>query len=153
MEDTPFFQNVYLLIWLHGIIVVACRILVTAHGLLSVVCRLSCSVARGTLVPQPGLEPKSPALEGGLLTTGSPGKSWKIHTSNFETYYKTSKIKTVWNWAHWEYRNEILHLQSVDFSSDAQHNSLSKEYSYQQMVLQLSIHAREGGWTHNSCHI
>ena len=153
LEDIPLFLNAYLFLWLHGITVVACRILVAAHGLLSVVCAPSCSMARGTLAPQPGLEPKSSALQGGLLTTGPPGKSWKIHTSNFKTYYKTTKIKTAWNWAHWEYRNETLHLQSVDFSSGAQHNSLGKEYSYQQMVLQLSIHATEGGWTHNSCHI
>ena len=26
------------------------------------------------LVPQPGVEPMSPALQGGFLTTGSPGK-------------------------------------------------------------------------------
>ena len=27
------------------------------------------------LVPQPGVEPTSPALEGGVVTTGLPGKS------------------------------------------------------------------------------
>ena len=32
--------------------------------------RLSCPIARGLLVPQPGIEPTSPALEGGFLTTG-----------------------------------------------------------------------------------
>ena len=32
--------------------------------------RLSCPVARGLLVPQPGTEPMSPTLEGGFLTTG-----------------------------------------------------------------------------------
>ena len=31
--------------------------------------------ACGILVPQPGIEPTSPALEGGFLTTGPPGKS------------------------------------------------------------------------------
>ena len=35
---------------------------------------LSCSVACGILVPGPGIEPTSPALEGGFLTTGPPGK-------------------------------------------------------------------------------
>lgn len=53
--------------------------MVTAHGRLSVVCGPSCSVTRGTLVPQPGLEPKSPALEGGLLTPGPRGKSLLLH--------------------------------------------------------------------------
>ena len=32
--------------------------------------RLSCPVACGILVPQPGIEPKSPALQGRFLTTG-----------------------------------------------------------------------------------
>ena len=39
---------------------------------------LSCPVARGILVPQPGLEPVSPSLEGGFLTTEPPGKSWSL---------------------------------------------------------------------------
>ena len=36
---------------------------------------LSCATACGILVPQPGIEPMSPALAGGFLTTGPPGKS------------------------------------------------------------------------------
>ena len=35
---------------------------------------LSCPAACGILVPQPGIEPASPALEGRLFTTGPPGK-------------------------------------------------------------------------------
>ena len=35
-------------------------------------------MACGTLVPRPGLEPTPPALEGGVLTTGPPGKSLLI---------------------------------------------------------------------------
>ena len=35
----------------------------------------SCPMACGILVPQLGIEPLSPALEGGFLTTGPPGKS------------------------------------------------------------------------------
>ena len=42
--------------------------LVVAH-------RLSCPVACGILVPQPGIKPMSPALQGRFLTTGPPGKS------------------------------------------------------------------------------
>ena len=34
---------------------------------------LSCPMADGILVPQPGLKPTSLALEGGFLTTGPPG--------------------------------------------------------------------------------
>ena len=37
--------------------------------------RLSCFKACGILVPQPGIEPVSPALPGRFLTTGPPGKS------------------------------------------------------------------------------
>ena len=36
--------------------------------------RLSYSAACGILVPVPGIEFESPVLEGGLLTTGLPGK-------------------------------------------------------------------------------
>ena len=53
-----FFFNIYLFIycWL-------CQVLVVAR-------RLSCPAACGILVPRPGIEPTSPALEGGFLTTG-----------------------------------------------------------------------------------
>ena len=40
-----------------------------------VACRLSCPVACGILVPQPGIEPTSSALEGGFFTIGPRGKS------------------------------------------------------------------------------
>ena len=33
------------------------------------------SVACGIIVPQPGIEPRSPASQGRFLTTGLPGKS------------------------------------------------------------------------------
>ena len=39
-----------------------------AHG-------LSCPMARGILVPGPGMEAGSPAYAGRFLTTGPPGKS------------------------------------------------------------------------------
>ena len=42
--------------------------LVTVHG-------LNCSEPHGILVPGPGIEPMSPALQGGFLTTGPPGRS------------------------------------------------------------------------------
>ena len=40
--------------------------------------QLSCPMACGILVPQPEMEPTSPALEGGFLTTGLPGKSPRV---------------------------------------------------------------------------
>ena len=36
---------------------------------------LSCFLAGGILVPPPGIEPTRPALQGGFLFTGPPGKS------------------------------------------------------------------------------
>ena len=42
---------------------------------LDVACRFICPVACGILVPQTGIEPVSPALEGRFLTTGPPGTS------------------------------------------------------------------------------
>ena len=46
-----------------------------ARGSVFVACSLSCPAACGILVPRPGLGPASPALEGGYLATGPPGKS------------------------------------------------------------------------------
>ena len=56
------------------------------HGLCSLqslgslveVCRLSCLVAYGTLIPQPGIKPKFPALEGQCLTIRTLGKSHEV---------------------------------------------------------------------------
>ena len=57
-----------------GLVIVAhsesVGLVVAAHG-------LSCSTAYGILVPQPGIEPTFPGLQGGFLTTGPPGKSPK----------------------------------------------------------------------------
>ena len=52
---------------------------VDSHGLFSCGTWLSCPTACGVLVSQPGIEPTSPALQGGFLTTGPPQKShpWK----------------------------------------------------------------------------
>ena len=58
-------KNIYLLIWL-------CQDLSCSKWDLSL---LSCPVACGILVPWPGIKPESPALGGGLLTTGPLGKS------------------------------------------------------------------------------
>ena len=98
-------------LWLAGFsLVVACRFSLSSCGARapgrvgSVVCgtralslrcassvvvglRLSCPGACGILVPRPGIEPSSPALEGGFFTTGPPGKSlnWFISISLFSS--------------------------------------------------------------------
>ena len=59
-------KNIYLFyFWLHWVLVVASGLFLVEH-------RLSCPMAYGILVPRPGIEPTSPALEGGFLTTGPP---------------------------------------------------------------------------------
>ena len=45
-------------------------------GSVNAALRLSFPEACGILVPCPGIEPVSPAFQGGFLTTGPPGKSW-----------------------------------------------------------------------------
>ena len=45
------------------------------HEILVVVRGLSCPMACGILVPWPGIEPMSPALQSRLLISGPPGKS------------------------------------------------------------------------------
>ena len=42
---------------------------------LAVAWGLGCTVARGIIVPQPGIQPESPVLEGRFLSMGPPGKS------------------------------------------------------------------------------
>ena len=63
-------------------------------GLLVAVRRLSCSKACGILVPQPEIEPVSPALKGRFLTAGPPGKS--PHTSTY-IFYVTLTWGSVWH--------------------------------------------------------
>ena len=56
--------------------------------------RLSCPAACGILVPRPGIEPASPAQEGGFLTTGPPGKSpTKTFSNNMRGGDKIKKVK------------------------------------------------------------
>ena len=79
---------VYLFIWLprvlvvlHEVFIASCGIfhcgartqLLWCEGSVVVACGPSCSIACGILVPQPGIKPESPALQGGFLTTGPQG--------------------------------------------------------------------------------
>ena len=84
-----FFFNTYLLIWLHGVLVVASHLhcimqdLSSQHmdsaaaglGLSSAAHGLSCPVTCEILDPWPRMEPEYPTLQGGFLTTGLLEKS------------------------------------------------------------------------------
>ena len=54
-------------------------------------CQLGCPIACGILVPRPGIEPISLALEDRFLTTESPGKS---HGKLFLEHFKNSVLCT-----------------------------------------------------------
>ena len=70
--NESFLKNIYLFYFLlHWVLVVARGLFIAEH-------RHSFPIAYGIFVPRPGIEPTSPALEGGFLTTGLPGKSQDI---------------------------------------------------------------------------
>ena len=74
-------QDLHRIMW--GLLLLRTRSLVAARGIWSAqppvvaVNRLSRSTECGVLLLRPGIEPMSPALQGGFLTTGPPGKSPK----------------------------------------------------------------------------
>ena len=64
-------------VWLHRVLVVACRVFVEAHGPCSCGGQAQlCHVE--TLFPDPAIKPASPALRGGFLSTGPPEKSLAV---------------------------------------------------------------------------
>ena len=72
-----------------------CWGLVVACGLFTVARVLSCPKACGILVPQPGIEPTSPALEGRFPTTGPPGK-FSEFLFNWEAFHQLFCILYWW---------------------------------------------------------
>ena len=102
------FLNIYLVLaaW---VVVVACRIFQNLHCggrapecMCSVVVALglSCPEICGILVPQPGMKPMSPALEGRILTTGPPGKSWHMLLKVRMYAHKYYLMKKTWQLVH-----------------------------------------------------
>ena len=86
---------------LHWVLVLSYESFVAAHRFSScdassvVVTRgISCSSTCGILVPQPGIKPVSPALQGRFLTTGPPGKSL-IHIVVQQTLTQYCKATTL----------------------------------------------------------
>ena len=80
--------------WLHQVLVVAPGIFHCSTRALCFVevCRLSCPAACGISVPQPGIEPASPALAGRFSTTAPPGKlKLKIFCTAKETIDKMKR--------------------------------------------------------------
>ena len=75
MASVGFFDCAGSLLWHEGSLVVTRRLTWALECAGSVVALLSCPTACGILVPRPGTEPVTPALDGGLLTTGLLGKS------------------------------------------------------------------------------
>ena len=61
-------------------------------GSVVVMWELRCSEAGGILVPSSSIEPSSPALQDGFLTTGPPGKSLNYYLF-FILKIKQKKIK------------------------------------------------------------
>ena len=80
-------KTIYLCIWLCWVWVAILWIFIVAQW-------LSCPAACGILVPWPGIEPASFAMEGGFLTTGPPGKSQKGNI-NYEIRHLMQPIKTI----------------------------------------------------------
>lgn len=92
--------------WLCWVIVVARKIVLETsqlspwHAVSGVwelqclqLCRFSYSVAYGMLVSQSGIEPSSPTLQGGCLTTEPPGKAlWHALSACFYTLYQKDTL-------------------------------------------------------------
>ena len=66
-----------------------------------IACGLNCYTACGiTLVPRPGVELESPARQGGILTTGLPGKSQDLSICILG---KSNSNHTTWGSIKWVY--------------------------------------------------
>ena len=65
------FLKIFIFLYLFGCI----RSELWHAGSSVMLCKLSCPMASGILVPQPGIELTSPGLQGRLFATGPPGKS------------------------------------------------------------------------------
>ena len=90
-----------------------------------VACGLCCPLACGILVPQPGIEPRSPALEGGFFTTGPPGKSVKVL---FEYQLK------------WTSRQRVL--SKIKDTNNEKRNHLSRKHNIKQRNRQQNYSRR-----------
>ena len=94
--EPSFFYKKYLFIWQHWVLVAACGNFVVSYG--TFCCGAwtlqlwGWSTADGIFVPQPGIEPMSPALQGIFLTTGPPRKSLQLSIKGFFFFFCKNKV-------------------------------------------------------------
>ena len=62
------------------------------QGSVAAACGLGCHTARG-LVPQPGIQPRSPALTGGFLTTEPRGESQTYFLNKRDNHLQETKLR------------------------------------------------------------
>ena len=116
------------LFWLHRVFIAACT------GSVIVAPGLSCNATCGILVPQPGTEPRSPALEGGFLATGPQGKSQPsvFLASEMWMGQKIAHLNIGWGtdgrgaWREF-YRYKVMHECSIR-GAISPHNVLFKKH-------------------------
>ena len=65
---------------------------------------LAARAAYENLVPQPGIEPMSPALKGGILTTRQPGKFLAIFVYNVKRFLRRELTFQMYFWSDFYYR-------------------------------------------------
>ena len=90
LKKNYFFNLLFWLLWVfavvHGLYLEHVDTAVVAH-------RLSFLATCGVLIPRPGVEP-APALAGGFLTTGPPGKYWSLLILMYNSgYQNVNKFK------------------------------------------------------------
>ena len=78
-KENPFLFLIFIYLTVCGLSCGMWDLLLQRTNSLVVKCGLTCSVACGTLLPQPGIEPTSPALQGRFLISGPLGESQEAH--------------------------------------------------------------------------
>ena len=107
-------------------------------GLVVAAHRLNCITSCGILVPQPEIKPVSPALEGGFLTTGPPGKP-----QEGASWHEPHKVADRWLLRVQSSRGLTgLHIKAVSSVTSLTPQCLSKwPFSPQQSILDFSFGA------------
>lgn len=142
--------------WLCWVIVVARKIVLETsqlspwHAVSGVwelqclqLCRFSYSVAYGMLVSQSAIEPSSPTLQGGCLTTEPPGKAlWHALSACFYTLYQ--KTHCLMGLYHHPGLQSIWHASRTSSSTLVKHNQVFITMQHHSMQCASSLITR---WT------